>query len=790
MKGRLRAFVLAVLFILWPVRLWAQATELRGQVIDPHRMVLIGADVRVFGNVPGEPSARPVARVLTDTEGQFRVTGLAAGPYRVEVFAAGFERRVELIEVSGQPLHLVVALRVAGMHEGVVVTATRHEGETFDSAVPASLISAESLNRQVPANLAQALEDVPGVAWVNAGAFRSRPVVRGLDSNRILILVDGERMNNGRTSTLEAGIETSLVDLSQVEQVEVVRGPGSVLYGSDAFGGVINLRTRTLSPSDGWRFGARIRGELFTNGDTERAQLDLHANSRRFGVRVAGSAGAAEDYFSPRGPVFRTGVDESSALGEFRFYPQQYRSFDFKFLHKGAYNFGFPDQVAAPVFLGLFPYSKYQKFSGGYQASYNSPALSSVHFRAYYQEQSRDFLSAINLGFASLVSETESNVGTRGIEFQATSLAARKHALTYGVTHYRDRSHDNRAQWFDFGSLIQPLSSAPSVPDSTLNGTGLFLQDQFEWTRRLRLVGGVRVDLFRLRAQPTPNFNPTALTGITQGHDDTAVTGNLGATFELVPGWVLTGQAARAFREPNLFERYFFGRGPFGGFLVPNAALTPETSLQFDVGTRVKRGPARLTLNYFHNRLNDLIQVVPSTFNGQPTFSGQPVFQSVNLERARIQGIESTAELQFAAGRARWTPFVNWAWQRGSNLLQSLPLPFIAPFVANAGLRWQPGKLRMWGEWRARLASSSDRVPPGFLPVSGFTAFSFRTGYQALRGERGLGTLLPRGLASVNFHMGIDNLANRVYRNLFETVPQPARGYRFGLDFNFDTTAH
>jgi outer membrane receptor protein involved in Fe transport len=788
MNMRLRVTAGSLLLLIATAGLWAQAGELRGRVTDPHGLLLVGADVRVFHAAPGQPAARPLARVLTDAEGRFRVAGLAPGAYRLEVFAAGFERRAELIEVTAQPQQLQIELRVAGVHEGVVVTATRQEGETFETALPVSVVSGETLTRSSPANIAQALENVPGVEWVNAGAFRSRPVLRGLDSNRLLVLVDGERMNNARTSTLEAGIETSLVDLSQIDQIEVVRGPGSVLYGSDAFGGVINLRTRTLAPYDGWRFGARLRGELFTNGDTERAQLELSAHSRRFGVRVAGSAGAAEDYFSPRGQVFRTGVDESSALGEFRYYPQQYRSFFFKFLHKGAYNFGFPDEVARPQFLGLFPYSKFQKFAGGYSASYNSPALSSVQLRVYYQEQSRDFRSAIDLGFSSLVSESESNVGTHGLEFQATSLAARRHALTYGVTHYRDRSRDHRRQFFDFGTFTQLLSSAPSVPDSTLAGTGLFLQDQFELTRRLRLVGGVRVDLFRLRANPTPNFNPTALAGIVENHGDTAVTGNLGVTFEVFSGWVLTGQVARAFREPNLFERYFFGRGPFGGFLVPNAALTPETSLQFDAGTRLKRGPVRVTLNYFHNRLSDLIQVVPGTFNGLPTFSGQPVYQSVNLENSRIQGLESTAEMQFTRARAQWTPFLTVAWQRGSNLSQSLPLPFIAPFTANAGLRWQPVKLRAWGEWRMRVATSSDRVPPGFIPVSGFTAFSFRTGYEALRGERGLGALLPRGFASANFHLGIENVANRHYRNLFELVPQPSRSFRLGLDFRFDST--
>jgi hemoglobin/transferrin/lactoferrin receptor protein len=778
---------LLVVLLLAPA-VAAQTCEISGPVTDPQGLVLSGADLRLYAaSAAGSVLARPLQRVLTDMSGEFRMTGVAPGQYRLLALASGFERRVEPVTIVAAGLRLDLRLKLAGVHEGIVVTATRSDGESFAAPVATTVTSEENLRRQAASNVAQALEDVPGVQWVNAGAFRSRPLIRGLDSNRILVLVDGERLNNARTSTSEVGIETSLIDLAQLEQVEVVRGPGSVLYGSDAFGGVINLRTKSPAVQDGFRLTGRLRGELFTNGDTWRSMLDLSAGTRGFGVRVSGSLGAAEDYFSPRGQVFRTGVDESSAQGELRYYPQRYRSFFVKFLHKGAYHFGFPDVVAQPEFLGLFPYSKLQKFGAGYQANYNSSVFSSVHLRFYYQKQARDFVSSIRLPFAQLVSDTASDVATYGIDFQATSLAAQKHVLTYGLTHYRDRIADLRTQSFDFGPFQQLLSRAPSVPHSTLAGSGFFLQDQFELTRRLRFSGGVRFDRFHLHAEPTANYSPLVFGEIQESRRNHAITGNAGAAFEIMTGWVITGQVGRAFREPNLFERYFYGRGPFGGFVVPNPDLTPETSLQFDAGTRFQRGIARLTLNYFHNQLKGLLLRIPGTFQGQPTLAGEPVYVTVNLARSRIQGIESTAELQFTRARAQWTPFVTMSWQRGSSLSQNEPLPFIAPFTAHAGLRWQPAQLRVWSEWRTRIAKGGDRVPPGYLPLSGFAAHSFRAGYESSRGEKGIGALLPRGLAAVNLHLGIENLGNRHYRNLFESVPQPGRSFRFGLDFQFDS---
>ncbi len=792
MTYSISVFIPRIVRALMVMLLWAcvaqsgTAAPLSVQVTDPHGRVMVEAHVRLFA--PGD-DGRLLRRGLTDLKGEVRFESLPAGTYRLEVFAASFQKSESIVTLGEEEQRLEIQLALAGVHEGVVVTATRQEGETLDTPLPSSLISAQTLERQVPSNLAQALEEIPGVNWINAGAFRGRPVIRGLDSNRILILVDGERLNNSRTSTDDAGIETGLVDVSQIEQVEVVRGPGSVLYGSDAFGGVVNIRTRTAEPSSRLRFGARVRTELFSNGDGRRANVDGYATSGRFGLRLAGSVGAFQDYQSPAGTVFRSGVDENSALGEFRYYPKPHRSLYFKFLDRNALNFGFPDVLAVAPFESEFPYSKLRKYSAGYQASYASGVFTAVQLRFHGQQQARDFVSLIRTPMFNIQTDSRTDVDTAGFEFQASSLAARRHALTYGVTFYRDHSQDLRAQFLLAGPSSTLLSLAPSVPNSALTGTGIFLQDQVQVARRLRLTGGVRFDRFTLTAEPTPNFDPQAFGLIATDRDDTAVTGNLGASFDLLNGWVLTGQVARAFREPNLFERYFFGRGPFGGLLVPNPDLQPETAVEFDIGTRVQRGPLRTSLHYFVNNLRDQLVRVPATFQGQPVVGGQPVFQNVNVEKSRIQGVESSTELDFERGNARWSPFLMLAWQRGNNLSQDEPLPFIAPFVAQVGVRWQPKGARAWGEWRTRVAGGTDNVAPGLLPISGFTVHSWRWGYEVVHGEGPLGGRLPKGLAGLNFHFAFENATNKLYRGLFETVPQPGRSLRFGLELNLDNSA-
>ena len=202
----------------------------------------------------------------------------------------------------------------------VVVTASRYEQESFATAVPIDVVSEDLLARVKPEKVMDLLKQLPGVEVAGEGPFRGLPVIRGLSSNRVLILVDGQRLNNSRESTEFAGIQPGLVDLSQVERIEVVRGPASVLYGSDAIGGVINIITRqqafgqdrlTLSGGVDYEYGSAAkshRGGLELNGAATRATFHLGAGYFE-----------ANDYTSPEGEVPNSGMTQKSVDGNVRF---------------------------------------------------------------------------------------------------------------------------------------------------------------------------------------------------------------------------------------------------------------------------------------------------------------------------------------------------------------------------------------------------------------------------------------------------------------------------------------
>jgi len=795
--------VLFAIFFLLVNSPTASAAELTGQVLDPQGLRIVNAQVRLFtpGAASGKAfhSASSLREAVSDGRGEFEFRNLEPGAYRLGACAAGFQCQELPLQIGDSGATITIGLPVAGVYEGVVVTATRQEEETSETPLASALLSSQTLERQGALNLAQALESIPGVNWTNAGSFRSRPVIRGLDSNRVLVLVDGERLNNSRTSTVDTGIETSLVDLSQVEQMEVVRGPGSVLYGSDALGGVVNIRTRGATPSETTRFGARLGAEFFPNSDGRRTNVELSGSNRWLAARAAGSLGSINDYHSPVGRIYGSGVDENGALGEIRLYPSHQHSFFGKFLHRGAYDFAFPSLEPNPSSgLITFPFSKLQKFSGGYGGNFRSRWFSAVQVRLYSQDQTRDLFSDVKVSpVVHSLSNTVTRIETRGLDLQVTGASSR-HLLTYGSNAYRDRSQESRLQLRQSASgQVTVTSRAPSTPNSTFSNFGLFLQDQFELSRRLRLMGGIRLDRFGLNASETENFDPNLFTTIQRRQIDTAWSGSLGGNLTIRSGWIVTSHLARAFREPNLFERYFVGPAPSrGGFVIPNPDLKPETSTQLDLGIRVHHRALRVSANYFLSQVKDLINKTLCSNLAPPcSFPGQTdVRQNVNINRARIQGIESTVEMFLSGLGSQWTPMVATAWQQGTDRRTGQRLSFIAPFVAQAGLRWAPRGSRAWSEWQMRVAKGTDHVAIGERPISGYTTMAWRGGYELTHGERGLGARLPGGVSSINFHLGIENLTNRLYRGLFESlvqpVPQPGRELRFGMTLNLDSYAH
>ncbi|MGB3092550.1 MAG: TonB-dependent receptor plug domain-containing protein, partial [Candidatus Zixiibacteriota bacterium] len=332
--------------------------------------------------------------------------------------------------------------------KGTVVTANRYEQRPFDVSQPITVFSPEDIRGLSPAIVSDLFRNVPGVEINDAGPFRTRPVIRGVFGNRVLVLIDGERLNNTRQSS-PAGAQLSLVDVGQVERVETLYGPGAVLYGSDALGGVINIITKsptTESAPESFKPHGTAEVRYSTVDEQKKGRLELGGEYKRLSFLAGGSVREASDYESAEGPVVNSGLGEESNLDlklKYGLTDEYDLSADFQRFR--AKDIGYPGTPNPPDFPPrfFFPYHDRDKLVISSEGNNLSPRLAKLKGKLYYQRFSKDFETELTMPIGPTMSlysfsQTLTDVETYGFSFQELFVTAKNQHLTWGVDFYRE----------------------------------------------------------------------------------------------------------------------------------------------------------------------------------------------------------------------------------------------------------------------------------------------------------------------------------------------------------------
>ncbi len=640
------------------------------------------------------------------------------------------------------------------VHEQMVVTATRYELDSFQTPVPVSVVSSRELAQQLPEKMVDVLKALPGVDVDGEGPFRGLPVIRGMDSNRVLILVDGQRLNNARESTEFAGIQPGLVDLSMVDHIEVVRGPASVLYGSDAIGGVINIITKQqafqqgalkLDGGAGYEYGDAAR--------SNRGHAELNGAGERVTFHVGASSFEAHDYSTPEGVVPNSGMKQRSLDGNLRFLVSDTGVLRFDVQATQTRDIGFPgfDPRTSGVDIS-FPRFDRDKYSVNYQAG-PFAGLNGFSVTAYYQAVVKE--SVRNFSFGKYFSNnfTRSDINTWGFNAQSSADLGVNH-VTFGLDFYQDALHDDTLESSPFGS-----DNLVAVPDSDQRGYGLYAQDEIAVSPRLQLTLGARGDRYTFVSRDDPRY-----AGVPFDVDQSAASGNVGARFQFTNHVALTALVGRGFRAPNIEERSFFGLATTGDtYIQQNPNLKPEHSLNYELGFKVRYARYAGSFNVYQDNVRDFINLA---FLGTDPQTGLELAQFQNTDRATIRGAEFQLESYISD---RWAAFGNVSYSRGSDDKTGEPLPLIAPLKGVIGVRYQHP--RWWGELASRMVARETRVPPGETSTPGFATVDFRGGYAFAGG--------------LSLQAAVENLGNVAYHEPFNVRLEPGRNLKVAVGYKF-----
>jgi hemoglobin/transferrin/lactoferrin receptor protein len=757
----------------------------------------------------------------TDGSGNFIFQNLRNGNYQLTIKQTGFSTKIKDLMVNNSNLNNVeISLSVGDISEQITVTATRTQVSIEETPVTVSILDREDIERKNLNTIGDAFRTLPGVSTVNEGSFQVRPRIRGFDSNRVLVLVDGERLNNGRTSTVQSGIELGLVGTEQIQTLEVVRGSGSVLYGTDALGGTINIITRDAPRNldDGFRFGAVFNGFFSSNERGRRGSVSLNGSSKFFSFRVAQSlerygnyqAGDLDnrqiDGVRPNGEVLNAQSHGSNTKVTTRFFFNDDNDLKLNYDRRRVGNIGVPTLVG--VFNAYFPFSNRDKFNGRFETRNLTKKLARISGTFYYQKQDRNFITDLNVPAAppffpgqTDFSDTKTETDSFGFDLQSDWLLDQKHFLTAGFSFFRDENKDSRFQELFLPnfrtfppSLTQVIENSPSVPNAELGSFAFFTQDQFEVNSRLKLVGGIRIERFFTNSSPTDNFALPAiitpeqiealgLSGLLVGLDttQTAITGDFGAIFQLTDELSLTGRIGRSFRVPNIFERFFTGSGSLGGIIVGNPNLEPESGINIDTGVRFKNSKFAGSVTYFNNLYKNLLSNERIGFlNGTPVIIPNGLFQTENIGRARIQGIEADFEIPIKLGLGFLTPSGSISYLRGDNLEDNVPLTTISPLKTVFNLRWTNFLNNYYVDWTTRIVNKQERLPDSFIQINGGIESGFTVS------DLGGGYVYKREKLRLSFNAGIKNLFDRFYREQFVLAPARGRSFVFGTTWELN----
>jgi outer membrane receptor protein involved in Fe transport len=740
----------------------------------------VAAQIRLEGVVLDGMTFRPLADVsvyleeigtgtTTDGQGRFVLSLRKDGTFSLVIRHVGYRvyrREIRLRSGEVRKLKVLLEPRVLQL-EGVVLTASRMAESVFQTQKDVSIASLPQILSRTSPNTADAIREVPGVLVQKTTAGHGSPILRGLIGKHVLLLYNGIRLNKP-TFRFGANQYMNTIPVEALQKIEVVKGPGSVMYGSDAMGGIVHMMTGFLQPEP--QSPPSLAPALMVRfGSADRSQT-VHLGLRKLGERSGLRYGLTLKRFGD----LRAGKEVGAQV------PTGYREWN-SFLRWDV--FMRPDltlsfDALAVQQSGVPRYDKY--VTGQYSTYLYDPqnrylAAVSLEYRPAFRwvDQIR-----WNLSFQleeegriqqkagrTALTRVRNTLRTWGSSVQLKSILGNRHILTWGYEAYFDRVRSQKKK--REGELVRTVR--PDFPDgATYRSVGLFVSDHVLLGHRMDMTFGMRWSSIWLDARletPWGHFN--------ERYAD--VTGSFGWSYRVLPWMNLLFTYSSGFRAPNFNDTVVL-KVSNAGMDAPSPNLVPEKSHNVELGVRVDREPFSARFFLFFNRLINLIDRYPGSYRGLPFFDensngirdeGEPlIFQKRNVAQAYIWGWEFQFGWRFLPGwQAEGFAFYTF----GQNVTYREPMSRIPPLMGRLSVQYRSSsrwmaELFLRGAIRQSRLSTRDkldsRIPEGGTP--GWITINFR--------------LMARIAKETEVRVVLENLLDETYKEHGSGVYSPGRG--------------
>lgn len=634
----------------------------------------------------------------------------------------------------------------------MTVTATREERSRSDVSQAVSTVEQDDIARQTPGALPDLFRGATGVFVQQTTPGQAAPIIRGLIGSSVLMLVDGMRLNSAFFRPAPNQY-FALVDPYNVERLEIVRGPGSTLYGSDAMGGVIQIFTPLPKFSgEQWQGRGQWLGQFGSADVSQVSRFSLAGGKKGIAVsggftyqnrddlRDGGHLGkqhpSAFDVYAADGTLFLDN-DRQDLLLNLQ-YVRQPKTPRFDELTPG---YGQTQPNSAVFFFEpndrLFLHGRYR---------WRTPfsLLDAVQLHVAFQEINDDRRSR---DFASVQEDRERNRSRlTGVTLQLSSHWRDWLVLTYGGEVYFDEVASRRQRrHLETGGTSRPASRF--ADGSTMETFAFYVQDEIHLHPRFTITLGGRVSYFAVDI-------PTADRTVGAKLHWTDLTGSVGLLYRVTPELSLVANGARGFRAPNIFDLSTLGPRPGNRFQIPNPQLQPEQILSADVGVKMSFIDFTGEAFGFYASYDDKIEAVST---GAVTANGRSIVQSANLNSVTLVGAEAGGRWHVSKWLEVSSTFTfTWGEEKFPNGQQT-PADRIPPPTGRVRAFVQLNS-RLWVEpyleyaFSQRRLSARDREDPRINPqgTPGWLTVSSRVGWEIHR--------------DVLMRLSVENVFDKTYR--------------------------
>jgi len=581
----------------------------------------------------------------------------------------------------------------------VVVSAQRHGGPLSDRPEAVSTWKAEDFNMYGSQSLPDALEKVVGIWMQKTNHGGGSPFIRGLTGYQTLLLIDGIRFNN---SIFRSGPNQYLntIDPYSIQRVEVLRGQGSVQFGTDAVGGAINMFTSTPKlVNEGTHVRSKTGGQWFSHRMEYTGRAEAEVSGRRAAV-LAGASWSSFGDIVTGGKRLRqtpTGFSQKAADAKVLISPTDGQLLTLAFNWLAQQDVPLYHKLADGKYL-RYHFSPQDRMLGYMR-------LNSKWNKQLFQESSLTFswqgsgeTRSIQKANEDLMYTQQDKIKTLSADFNFISTPRPFWNISSGLEFYRDKVNSGQVVYdvitghsSSVRGLYPDLSNYINASAYTLHhlNIGVF-----------NLTGGLRYNTINMKI-PVLEFGETKIS-------TNALVGNIGVRYSLVKSVDLSGTINNSFRAPNINDVASLGVADFR-YEVPNHNLKAEKGLNKELGLHITKPKINTSVYLFHNLLSELITNQPATYNGLDSIDGYRVYQRTNSNKAFVRGAEITTAIK---PDDQWDFHGFLVYTFGQDETKNEPMRRIPPLYGQVSMEYQTSfRLKLYSVWR--MAGLQDRLSSG-----------------------------------------------------------------------------